>query len=199
MYIGRIVQSNAHTDYVCQIYGPGEVEAVPAPGDHAFGTFVRVALGESYGALVGIIYDTVLLNPEFGNLGPRLSPAADLAVFSPDYLAEKVMLVGIMAVGWVAPGGAVHQGVPPLAAQADAQVELMEDAAVHAFHWIPGGSVHMAYAPLVLGQGSHLARHLLLSVVDRLDALFEGHAAPLTVLRNELLWQATIGPVGGRQ
>ena len=95
---GKLIKSNAHTDYVCQIYGPGEVDASPSPADYAFGTFVRIPLAVGYGHLVGVIYDTVLLNPEFGNLGPRLSPVSDLAVFSPDYLAEKVTLVGITSV-----------------------------------------------------------------------------------------------------
>jgi hypothetical protein len=102
MLIGKLVGSNSHTDYVCQAYGPGEVEAPSSPADHAFGTSVRIPLGGGRGRLVGLIYDTVLLNPDFGNLGPRLSPAPDLAVFSPDYLAEKVTLVGITAIGALA-------------------------------------------------------------------------------------------------
>ena len=91
--LGKIVQSKTYTDYVCQLYSPGEVETLPSPTDYAFGTFVRVPLDTEKDHLVGVIYDTVLLNPDFGNL-PRLSPAPDLAVFSPDYLAEKVTLVG---------------------------------------------------------------------------------------------------------
>ena len=26
MLLGKIIKSNAHTDYICQVYGPGEVE-----------------------------------------------------------------------------------------------------------------------------------------------------------------------------
>jgi hypothetical protein len=197
MHIGKLVKSNSHTDYACQVYGPGEVEAPPNCGDYAFGTFVRIALGEEDGHLVGLIYDTVLLNPDFGNLGPRLSPASDLAVFSPDYLAEKVTLVGITAMGTLAPDGTVTHGVPPLAAQIDALVERMDDDAVRAFHREPGGGVRLGYAPLLLTLGSPLARHLLLHVVDHLTTLFPDHAAHLSVLRGELAWQAIVGPVGG--
>jgi len=196
--IGKIIKSNSHTDYVCQIHGPGEVEAPPSSADYTFATFVRIPLDEDGGYLVGLVYDTVLLNPEFGNLGPRLSPAPELAVFSPDYLAEKATLVGITAVGTLAPDGTAAHGVPPLAAQIDALVERMDDDAIRRFHRSPGGnSVMLGYAPLLLALGSPLSRHLLLHAVDRLTALFPDQEAHLSVLRGELTWQAVIGPVGG--
>jgi hypothetical protein len=88
--------------------------------------------------LVGMIYDTVLHNPEFGNLGPRLSPASDLEVFSPDYLTEKLILVGITAVGTVGPDGASPHGVPPLSAQIDTMVERMDNETVRALHAADG-------------------------------------------------------------
>ena len=198
MLIGKLVKSNFHTDYICQIYGPGEVEVPPAPVDYAFGTFVHIPLGDAAHDLVGLIYDTQLFNPDFGNLGPRLSPAPDLAVFSPDYLAEKVTLVGITAVGTLGADGSVTYGVPALAAQIDALVERMDDHAVRAFHHTPGGAVlRLGYEPLLLSLGSPLAHHLLLRVVDRLTALFPNQAAHLSVLRGELAWQAMIAPLGG--
>ena len=199
-YIGKLVKSNSHTDYVCQVYGPGEVESPPSPADYAFGTFVRIPLEGATSDLVGLVYDTVLLNPEFGSLGPRLSPAPDLAVFSPDYLAEKVTLVGVTAIGTLTPDGTATHGVSPLAAQIDALVERMDDDVIRTFHHQandnPAG-VRLGYAPLLLALGSPLARHLLLRVVDRLIALFPGQEAHLSVLRGELAWQTVIGPVGG--
>ncbi len=196
--IGKLVKSNVHTDYVCQIYGRGEVARPPTPDDYAFGTFVRVPLGEERGHLVGVIYDTVLHNPEFGNLGPRLSPAPDLEVFSPDYLTEKVTLVGITAVGILGAGGIPTHGVPPLSAQIDTLVERMDDRAVGAFHRSEGGGVRIGYAPLLLGQGRPLARHLLLRIVDRLTTLFPGEAQTLSVLAQQWTWQTCIEPMGGR-
>jgi hypothetical protein len=195
--LGKLIKSSAHTDYACQIYGPGEIETPPTNADHRFGTFVRIPLGESQGHLVGIVYDTILLNPDFGNLGPRLSPAPDLAVFSPDYLAEKVTLVGITAVGTMASDGTATHGVPPLAAQTDTLVERMGDNAVRTFHRAPGGGVRLGYTPLLLSLGSPLARQLLLHVIDRLTTLFPDRTAHLSVLRGELAWQTMIAPVGG--
>lgn len=196
--IGKLVKSNVHTDYVCQIYSRGEVARPPAPDDYAFGTFVRIPLGDERGNLVGVIYDTVLHNPEFGSLGPRLSPASDLEVFSPDYLTEKVTLAGITAVGTLdAQGGATH-GVPPLAAQIDTLVALMDDEAVGSFHRAEDGGVRIGYAPLLLGQGSPLARHLLLRIVERLKDLFPAQAEILCVLAQQWTWQTCIEPMGGR-
>lgn len=204
--IGKVIKSNTHVDYLCQIYGPGEVDRPPAPAAYALGSFVRLPLngegdmfgpGGSSGELIGVIYDTVLHNPEFGNLGPRLSSEPDLQVFTPDYLAEKVTLVGITTVGLRAPDGTVTHGIPALAAQIDAVVTRLGDDEVRDFHRAPGGGVRLGYAPMLVAQGSPLARHLLLRIIDHLGALFPEEAARLSVLRAELAWQTMITPMGG--
>jgi hypothetical protein len=202
MRIGQIVKSNTHVDYVCQIDNPGEFTSAPAPEDYAFGTFVRVALNvgpdrEAPGSyLVGLIYSTILMNPEFGSLGPRLSPPADLEVFSPDYLREQATLVGIVAVGQVSPADR-YQGVPRLAAAVGAEVATMAAQDVRSFHFrLSGPGLSLAYAPLLLAQGDPLIPHLLLSVVNRLDDLFPDQARQLAVLRGNLAWKSAVTPVG---
>jgi hypothetical protein len=198
MILGKVVRSSSHVDYVCQIYGADEAEAPPAPTDYGFGTFVRIPISDAIGALVGLVYDTVLLNPDFGSLGPRLSPAPDLAVFSPDYLAEKIIAVGITAIGSLAPDDTPRHGVPSLAVQIDTLIERMDDDAIYRFHQLNGyETMQVGYASLLLSMGSPLARHLLLNVIDRLIILFPDQAAHLSVLRGELAWQTVIGPVGG--
>ncbi len=132
--IGKIVRSESHVRYTCQVFGPGETVAPPEPADFAFGSFVRLPLrsaasvpdvarlvgrdpwpdarlaasvdalmspapantplksghfghasntppllagegarGRGSSFAIGLIYDTILLNPAFGTLGPRLS------------------------------------------------------------------------------------------------------------------------------
>src|SRR5581483_6200177 len=44
MSIGKIVKSDSHISYICQIHGPREVEIEPVPADYAFGRFVRIAI-----------------------------------------------------------------------------------------------------------------------------------------------------------
>src|SRR5262249_38485195 len=125
--IGKIVRSESHVRYTCQVYGPGEVAVPPAPADFAFGSFVRIPLRASAArpsstllaappsadvvafslpsttpklrdaqarlSAIGLIYDTILVNPAFGALGPRLSNDEQVEIFSPDYLSERAVLV----------------------------------------------------------------------------------------------------------
>jgi hypothetical protein len=199
MRIGKIVKSNSHIDYICQIYGPTEDENQLLPADYAFGTFVRIALHtQPVSWLVGLIYDSVLLNPDFGRLGPRLSPQSELTVFSPDYLNEKATLVGIVAVGTLNADGGATQGVPSLVAATDAVVERMTDDQVLAFH-SESLALRLAYAPLLMGEDIPLASHLLRSVIARLGVLFTEPEciAVLDLLMDELNWQSQIGPMGG--
>jgi hypothetical protein len=198
MLLGKIVRSNSHIDYVCQVYGPGEVEQPPDPADYAFGTFVSIALEtQPQSWLVGLVYDTVLLNPDFGNLGPRLSPQTELAVFSPDYLQEKATLLGITAIGMLTESGQASQDVPVLAALTDAPVEKMTDDQVKDFHQ-GNSSVRIAYMPLLMSQGSPLTLHLLRDIISRLQQFFPEQSASLTVLQRELVWRSQVTPFGGR-
>src|SRR5438132_12151073 len=155
MFIGKIVKSDSHINYVCQIYGPREVEVEPGPADYAFGRFVRIglrseqpddphsdlnfALGISHEPKtypVGIIYDTILPNPAFGSLGPRLSTETQVELFSPDYISEKAVLIYVMVLGMIEqrlmPGGereilSVMHGVPLLSLELGSVVETMTD------------------------------------------------------------------------
>ena len=177
MLLGKIVRSSSHIDYVCQVYSPGEVEQPPVPADYGFGTFVRIALEtQSPSWLVGLVYDTVLLNRDFGSLGPRLSPQAELAVFSPDYLLEKATLLGITALGTLTATGQSMQGVPALAALTDAPVEKMTDDQTKSFHQ-GNPTVRLAYMPLLISQGSPLTLHLLRSIIAQLKQLFPQQSA----------------------
>jgi hypothetical protein len=193
MPIGKIVTSNSHVDYVCQVFGRTEIENPPAPADYAFGRFVRVALPAGDADLIGIIYNTILMNPEFGNLGPRLSSRADLEVFSPDYLNEQVTLVGVLVVGSMRRQGDVPagQGIPPLAATVDAVVEALPDAEISRFHRGPAAP-RLAYLPQLLSQTNPLIPHLVLTVLDQVRALFPEQGTELAVLRDNLAWRMQV-------
>ena len=197
MKIGKIVKSNDHMDYVCQVDNPGEFSDAPLPRDYGFGTFVRVDInGGTSDYLVGLIYSTILMNPEFGNLGPRLSSAADLEIFSPDYLREQATLVGIAAIGQVTQAEGGYQGVPLLAATVNARVETMSAVDVRAFHRQSDSRLALAYAPVLLARGDSLVPHLLLKVVTYLEELFPDHSCQLAVLRGNLAWKAAVTPAG---
>ncbi|GAB4571254.1 MAG: hypothetical protein Kow0077_07500 [Anaerolineae bacterium] len=198
--LGKIVKSNSHTDYVCQVFGKNETDDVPEVEHYALGTFVRIEVGagSKSGELVGLIYDTVLLNPDFGRLGPRLSPESELAVFTPDYLNERATLVGITAIGRIDSKGGVVQGVPRLAANSDAQVVQMDHDEIRAFH-VYGNDLHLDYLPLLVKkqQENPLALHLARIVLQSLEELLPEYAKQLAVLNDDLVWRAQIGPLGG--
>ncbi len=199
--IGKIVKSNSHVDYVCQVYGIGEVDAAPAPMAYTFGTFVAIELENDAGSLVGVIYNTLLMNPEFGSLGPRLSPRSEVEIFSPDYLAETATLVGIFAVGATDASGRTFQGVPPLSATVNCPVRRLTGDELRAFHSGGNGGgadgrLNLRYAPLILAQNNPLAPSLLIAVIDQLAALFPANGAQLTVMRNNLAWKSMIQPAG---
>lgn len=197
--IGKIVKSNTHIDYVCQVYGPGEIVAQPLPTDYAFGEFVAIELsgnGNSPGVLIGVIYNTLLLNPDFGSLGPRLSPRGEQEIFTPDYLSETATLVGIIALGWQESGGGFRQGVPGLAGDVDAPVRRLSEEELSAFHTDSAGRLALRYAPLLLGMNNPLVPQLLLGIIDRLVDLFPAQRRPLQVMRNNVAWKSIVQPAG---
>src|ERR1700693_2911588 len=97
MEIGRIVGSTDQTDYAIHVYVTGDGESPPNPAARGFGQFVGVPIDAD--TLVGVIYTTVLVNPAYGALGPRLSTEQELPIFSPDYMPETATVVGVALVG----------------------------------------------------------------------------------------------------
>jgi len=194
MFIGRIVSSTSHIDYVCQIYGPGETEEPPKPEDYGFGTFVAIQRSEG-GCLVGVIYNTTLMNPEYGNLGPRLSPQEDLAIFSPDYLAEKATVVAIYVLGTIETTGKTEQSVPVVAANIDARVRRLTQEEIASFHdW--NGRLRLAYLPMLTAMNHPLASHLALQVIEQLCDLFPQETQRLAIVSGNLAWKSRVQPIG---
>lgn len=192
--LGKIVKSNSHIDYICQIYGKHEAAYVPVNTDYELGTFVSISLADgSY--LVGLIYDTMLMNPDFGRLGPRLSTETDLALFSPDYLNERAILIGIVVIGQV--NGEVHQGVPSLAATNDAIVQQLSVEQIRAFHH-SAGRFRLAYLPLLIQRPDSLARQVAMTLIQRLIEQMPDQAGLLRVIADDLLWQLQINAMGAR-
>ncbi len=223
MIIGKIVTSDNHITYVCQVYRPREVEVEPSPADYAFGRFVRIAVRSgsnqalsasdhqaSDAYAVGVIYDTILLNPAFGSPGPRLSNEAQLDVFAPDYRAEQAVLVSILLLGMVqqrqatADQAAIHSvmhGVPPLSLELGSEAEAMTDDEVRAFHCgslqagcAPQPHVHVGYLPHLLGQRNSLLPMVTLRIIDQLERLFPQNVSLLSIIKRNFAWRLKVEP-----
>ena len=208
--IGTIVNSNSHIDYLCQVFGPVERKERPTPDAHAFGAFVAIALSDGAAdqlpgmaasldspaaELIGVVYNTLLVNPDFGNLGPRLTSREEQAVFTPDLMDEKATLVGVLALGWRDADGP-QQGVPRLAAEVGAAVRRLSDEEALQFHRDARGRLRLRYAATLLGLNNPLAPALLLEIIDRLHGLFPQEQAILQVMRNNVAWKAMVQPAG---
>lgn len=228
--IGKIVRSESHVRYTCQIYGPGETATPPAPEDYAFGSFVRIPLRSGSVALtppdaltgpgdvqayrqrpigvwaVGLIYDTILMNPAFGAMGPRLSNDAQVELFSPDYVAERAVLVSALLLGTVERDASgrmrVAHGVPALAPDLGAVVSPLGDASVRAFHEFAdeGGDgklyLHMGYLPHAIQEGNPLLPMAILRVTEHLETLFPERRALLGIVRRNFAWKLKVQPAG---
>ena len=195
MVIGTIVKSNSHISYLCRIYGRLETGDVPEAHQYAFGTFVTLAPGGNGSHLVGVVRDTILLNPDYGNLGPRLSSDDDLAVFSPDYLNEKGVLVDILILGSIEGERAIH-GVPLLAAQIGTLVETMPEPDVVSFHRDTRDRFVMAYLPALMAHSDPIVAGLLIGILARLESSFPDQRQVIGVLKNNLAWRARVVPAG---
>jgi hypothetical protein len=235
--LGKIVKSDSHVRYVCQVYGAGEVAGPPRPVDFAFGAFVRVPLraGEADVAAlapfapgadalapsqetgtwaVGVVYDTLLVNPAFGTLGPRLSSDDQVRLFSPDYLSERAVLINILLLGTLAHapqsgrsaarGYVVRHGVPPVAPDLGAVVSALPEADVRAFHFFgeagaPGHGgqyLHMGYLPHIVAQDNPLLPMVVLHIIERLEAMFPANAALLSIVKRNFAWRLKVQSAG---
>ena len=195
--IGRIVKSNSHTDYVCQVFAPRETAHDPEPQDYAFGRFVKAPIDPTHGgAAIGIVYDTILLNPEYGSLGPRLNPPSEQAMLAPDYLVEKATAVGIIIVG-LQDEDTVEHGVIPLSLPVDAEVSSLNDEDTRRFHLVEG-KLSLGYLPSLISHTSPLVTELGLNVIRQLLTLFEdsGDQRLLRTLAAHFSWQARVTPLG---
>lgn len=195
MRIAKIIKSNSHVDYSARVLDALETPEPPAPADYCFGQFVKVAAGR--GAAVGVIYNSMLINPEYGNYGPRLSTPSELnAVFSPDYLNEQGVMIGVLLVGSRSAEGEHRQGVPREVLPINASVELMGGEEVRDFHHAADGALEFHYFAHVTTHAGLFAYPLLSSIVDQLEKLTpEREQARLAVLKRTLAWQQTVGKI----
>ncbi len=207
--IGVIVNSNSHIDYVCQLHGPLEREQRPPPGAYAFGSFVAISLppfpatspdtGQSPTAdapcLVGVVYNSMLVNPNFTNLGPRLTSNSEQTVFSPDLIDETAMLIGLLALGWQNSSGS-RQGTPRLSAEVGATVRQLTEEEVRQFHRDENGHLTLRYTAALLAHNNPLVPALLLQIIDRLGDLFPQEQAILQVMRDNVAWKSIVQPAG---
>lgn len=186
MRIATIVSSNSHIDYIARASDAAE----SADDDRWFGQFV--ALDSPGEIVVGVIYDSRLVNPEYGSFGPRLAPKATHV--NPDFVREQGVLIGILLLGAIDSSGKAVHGIPPRIVSQGTDVRKLDAADITRFHSGEDGSVHLHYYAQVVANAGQFAIPLLGAIIDQLsESCSETEAQRLRVLKDSLRWQGTFG------
>lgn len=203
--LGSIAYSNDHMDYVAEVFTAHDRTHAPEKSDYAFGqpVYVRTAVdGDTY-AVVGVVYNTQLVDPNQGRSGPRLSSERQ-EMFTPGYVEEKMTLIGIALLGYVPitsheqggfEMGSPIQEMPPWTLDIDAHVCKLSDEGVRAFHDLTGdGSVTLAYYQRLLAVADDFGAAVTLALLGRLRQLLPADAAEtaavLDVIERNIRWQS---------
>lgn len=193
MKIARIIKSNSHIDYVGRVIDDLDADDPPAPEDYGFAQFVRLPLDEME-EIVGVIYNSLLVNPDYANFGPRLSPKPELGSFSPDYLNEQGVLVGILLLGTGTGEGKIRHGVPRRVVPAGQDVFQISGEAVKRFHTDENDCLQIHYYSQIVAHAAAFAAPLLEAIIEQLSLdCTETDRQRLGVLKQTLSWQRTLG------
>jgi hypothetical protein len=191
--LAKIVKSNSHVDYVGRVIDTLDADEPPEPSDYGFAQFVSMPL-EDESEIVGVIYNSQLVNPEYGNFGPRLSSAADNSVLSPDYLNEQGLLLGILLLGWRDSSKVNHHTVPRRVVPVNQDIYRLSDEETRKFHLDAGGHIHLHYYSQIMTHAGPFSAALIETIIEQLEPACEpAERQRLCVLKQALVWQRTVG------
>lgn len=200
--IARIVKSNSHVHYVGRVIDQLDASEPPSRSDYGFAQFVSMPVPNEE-EIVGVIYDTALVNPDYGGYGPRLSPRTELSSLTPNYIKEQGILLGILLVGWreTSRGGGGknrenHQEVPRRVIPLGQEVLRLSDQEVRAFHLDEDGAVQFRYYSQIIAHAGAFAIPLVEAIIEQLEnGSTDVDRRRLLVLKKSLAWQRTLGGV----
>jgi hypothetical protein len=193
MKIARIVSSNSHIDYVARVIDVLDAANPPGAEDYGFGQFVKLPF-EDGTQTIGVIYDSMLINPEYANYGPRLSPKPELASFSPDYLNEQGALIGILLLGVIDKAKKITHGVPRRVVPAGQDVYKIEPREIKAFHTDESDCLQIHYYSQIVAHAGLFAVPLLEAIIEQLSLdCSDEDKKRLGVLKQTLAWQRAFG------
>ena len=193
MIIAKIVSSNSHIDYVARVIDALDAANPPQSEDFGFAQFVKLPLADDT-QIIGVIYDSMLINPDYANYGPRLSPKPELRSFSPDYLDEQGFLIGILLLGEINRELKITHGVPRRVVPAGQDVYRIEAAEIKSFHTDESDCLQIHYYSQVVAHAGLFAAPLLESIIGELSlGCSDAEKQRLAVLKQTLAWQRTMG------
>lgn len=198
--IGSIVSSNSHMDYTVEIYNETDRERAPTPDECGFGqpVFVKTAIQGTEYAVMGVIYDTQLVDPDQGRSGPRLAQR-DQPQFTPGYVEERTKFAGVALLGTAEVledgtiGSPSHQ-MPRWTLAVEDVVEQCPSGMVQAFHTNADGGLQIAYIERLLDVAGPLGAEVTMALVERLRDLFPADEPQriLNVVEKDVRWQSSV-------
>jgi hypothetical protein len=193
MKIAKIVSSNSHIDYIGRVIdATDEGEAAPPPDEYSFGQFVAIESDAEHA--IGAIYDSRLVNPEYGSFAPRSGPRAELARHNADYAREQGILIGILLLGTLDTSGKSFHGVPRKIVPVGNAVKTLDERGFTKFHTDDSGLLNLHYYPQVVSNARQFAVPLLDTIIARLcNGCSESDRQSLVVLKQSLSWSETFG------
>ncbi|WP_433628376.1 hypothetical protein [Halomicrococcus sp. NG-SE-24] len=199
--IGSIAQSHSQMDYVVEVYREHERETPPEKQDYEFGQLVyskTTVRGDEY-ALVGVVYDSQLVDPDQGREGPRLSNP-DQEMFVPGYIDEKRTLLGIAFLGYAnivpaSDAGAynfteVTQEMPRWTLDIDKEVSKLSSGGFNQFH-LPNDTLRIQYYDRLIATAGQFGAEVTLTLIDRLRHETAADEDILDVIEQKIRWEAS--------
>lgn len=189
--IGKIIKSDSHINYKCRVYGMFESNEELSQTDFKFGQFVKLNAFENI-EVIGVIYNSQLYNPDYGNFGPRLSnPSSHNNVFMPDYIEETAIILDILLIGWIE-NNENKQEIPPWVIPLNTEVKLLTSEETKSFHIKHNADFNISYYNLVLTNTGNVAFQLMINIINALkkDAN-QSQLDKLNIIQEHIQWQQT--------
>lgn len=191
MKIATIVGSNSHVMYVARVLDKRDGGELPDANTFGFGTFVSMDLGNE--TIVGVICDSRLVNPEYTASSPQTDGVNALGDLRRDLIREQKALVGILLLGRIVDGKAVHE-VPRRVVPASTDVETIDVEMINAFHQQDGAGVQLKYLPNLIAQTGSLGIPLAKYIISELSLnCSEADKNRLNVMAETLAWKHAFG------
>jgi hypothetical protein len=196
--IGSIVSSNSHLDYVVEVFKERECDRPPELHEREFGqpVFIRKTIDGTEHAVMGVIYDTQLVDPDQGRTGPRLAQD-DQAQFTPGYIEERTTLAGVALLGTatITEDGTItdptHQ-MPRWTLEVEDTVFHCPDELTATFHTVDE-QLQLAYIDRLVDIAGDLGAEVIAGIIDRLRTTLpddDANQRVLDVVEQNIQWQA---------
>ena len=196
--IGSIVSSNSHLDYVVEVFKERDCDRPPKLHEREVGqpVFIKKTIDGTEHVVMGVIYDTQLVDPDQGRTGPRLAQD-DQAQFTPGYIEERTTLAGVALLGTAVItddrtiAEPTHQ-MPRWTLEVEDTVFHCPDEFTVEFHTIDD-QLQLAYIDRLVDIAGDLGAEVIVALIDRLRRTLPDdnpNQRVLDVVEQNIQWQA---------